>query len=259
MNCQEAQQWRHASQDGELDLSTSVEMERHVSECAACAKATKDIAALRSLLRSTAPAYKAPEDLWERVRPATISMTERKEPVNRRLMRPWLNWAFPTAIAAAAVLLAFVTVSNNSARRQLVREVASSHVRSLQPGHLMDVASTDSHTVKPWFDGKLDFAPPVVNSATNGFPLVGGRLDYLAERPVAALVYQRGNHLINVFIWPIADEPATDEKSFVERGYNILHWSAAGMNYWAVSDLNRLELREFERLLHPAPAAPVTP
>ncbi len=119
----------------------------------------------------------------------------------------------------------------------------------------MDVASTDQHTVKPWFDGKLDFAPPVNNLALHGFPLVGGRLDYLGERPVAALVYQRDKHSINLFVWPAVSESAPDEKSFVERGYNVLRWTGAGMNFWAVSDLNRLELEEFKRLLQVPPSA----
>jgi anti-sigma factor RsiW len=128
----------------------------------------------------------------------------------------------------------------------VVAALVDDHVRSLQPGHLTDVISTDKHTVKPWFDGKLDFAPPVKDLAAQGYPLVGGRLDYLGGRPVAALAYQHGKHPINLYVWPErggADAPADTTRD----GYNVLHWSADGMALWAVSDLERDELQEFER------------
>ena len=243
MNCHEAQQWRHAFADGELDLATASEMEHHVHDCPDCAKSCEDMAAFRTMLRSADPAFKAPAGLWDRVRPEIESRPERTKSGRPQPTRPWLYWAFPTALAAVVVWIAIVFVSNDSMNRQLVHEVASSHIRSLQPGHLMDIASTDQHTVKPWFDGKLDFAPPVNNLALHGFPLVGGRLDYLGERPVAALVYQRDKHLINLFVWPAVSESAPGtKKSFIERGYNLLRWTTAGMNFWAVSDLNRVEL-----------------
>jgi anti-sigma factor RsiW len=131
----------------------------------------------------------------------------------------------------------------------VAREVLTSHLRSLMPGHLMDVVSTDQHTVKPWFDGRIDFSPPVNDFAADGFRLVGGRLDYLAGRPVAALVYQRRKHIVNVFVWPAADGSQSAVESTAHDGYNLLHWRRGGMNYWMASDLNAQEMGDFARLL----------
>jgi anti-sigma factor RsiW len=117
------------------------------------------------------------------------------------------------------------------------------------PGHLSDVESTDQHTVKPWFDGKLDFAPPVENFAAQGFPLIGGRLDYLAHRPAAALVYQRRKHYISVFLLPATGEPDRPESQSTERGYNAITWTRAAMTYWVVSGVNPVELAELAKLL----------
>jgi len=158
------------------------------------------------------------------------------------------------AIAAAILIAVFLGVKVipdiRSQKQNLVaEEIVASHIRSLQPGHLMDIESTDQHTVKPWFDGKLDFAPPVVDLATQGFPLVGGRLDYIGRRNVAALVYQRQKHFINVFIWPEEKNSAKPPEVQTMQGYNVVSWSHNGMNFCAVSDLNSMELRQFADLL----------
>jgi anti-sigma factor RsiW len=139
----------------------------------------------------------------------------------------------------------------------VAREVLTSHLRSLMPGHLMDVVSTDQHTVKPWFDGRIDFSPPVKDFAADGFRLAGGRLDYLAGRPVAALVYQRRKHIVNVFVWPAADGSQSAVESTAHDGYNLLHWQRGGMNYWMASDLSAQEMGDFAHLLRGDGAVPV--
>ncbi len=128
----------------------------------------------------------------------------------------------------------------------LEEELVAGHVRSLQASHLIDVATSDQHVVKPWFDGKLDFAPPVIDLAQQGFPIVGGRLDYIDHRAVAAVVYRRGRHLINLFIWP-SDRPPPAGRHTLD-GYTLLDWNKGGMSYWAVSDVNPNDLLLFETL-----------
>jgi anti-sigma factor RsiW len=161
----------------------------------------------------------------------------------------WLKWGIPAAgTALIAVLLATASFGPSTEAR-LAQEVTASHLRSLLADHLTDVASSDQHTVKPWFAGKVDFAPPVKDLAAQGFPLVGGRLDYLQDQKVAALVYQRNKHLINLFIWPVTRSANTTKRPALSRGCNLIHWDESGMTFWAVSDLNPAELREFADLL----------
>lgn len=154
----------------------------------------------------------------------------------------------PVAASAVVILVALTLLPRTSQR--VAEEVVSDHVRSLMGEHLLDVVSSDQHTVKPWFDGKVDFAPPVVNLESQGFPLLGGRLDYLEGRTVAAEVYGRNKHKINLFVWPAAQNRNTIKKVGVVKGYNVISWQASGMNYSAVSDLNPAELRQFADLLN---------
>lgn len=157
----------------------------------------------------------------------------------------WFGTGAATAWGLALVLLATPVPPQDA----LGEAVTANHVRSLMAAHLADVASSDQHTVKPWFAGKLDFSPPVVDLASDGFPLAGGRLDYLDGRTVAALVYRSGPHVINLFVWPAADAKVQPPAFSTRQGYQLAHWAEGGMQAWAVSDLNAAELRKFASLM----------
>jgi len=164
------------------------------------------------------------------------------------LLWRWLSIGASLAFVSI-IILTFVPVLTRPPKDSLLtQEIISSHVRSLMADHLTDVLSSDQHTVKPWFNGKLDFSPPVKDLSDRGFPLVGGRLDYIGDRSVASLVYKRRQHFINLFIWPSARDSNAGEKMVMHHGYNLIHWTRSGMTYWAVSDLNSGELQEFVRL-----------
>jgi anti-sigma factor RsiW len=173
--------------------------------------------------------------------------------LRRKLMpQPWLDRpraALAGACAAAAILLSFVvgrsTAPTSSGAAQ---DVVASHVRSLMASHLQDVASTDQHTVKPWFEGRLDFGPDVRDFAQEGFPLEGGRLDYVDSRPAAALVYRHGAHVINVLEWPADGSSSTPPTLSTLRGFQLFSWRRNGLSYWAVSDLNAADLQKFAQL-----------
>jgi len=235
----------HAYVDGELDLANTRETERHLQSCADCRGTEKAIRELRSALTSDAPAYRAPAHLRRNVRAAL----RREAKSTRQTLSPWL--VFATGAAFAAVLVGAVLFQTMPGVRgnTIVDQVVASHVRSLLAAHLVDVVSSDQHTVKPWFDGKIDFAPEVRDLSANGFPLLGGRLDYLDGKTVVALVYQRNKHPINLFITPAPTSRSTSPKVMTRRGYNVFSWTNNGMKYWAVSDLNQAELSEFTELV----------
>jgi anti-sigma factor RsiW len=256
MNCEEMRELKHAYLDGELDLVRSVEIEKHLKNCDACTRVYDKARALKASIHTADLRYHAPSGLQGRIRAAVRDEAGIRETPAQSFAWPWWKWGFSVTGAALLACVVAVMVLNGSADDRLAREVAASHIRSLQAGHLTDVASTDQHTVKPWFDGRLDFAPPVVDLADQGFPLTGGRLDYLENRPVAALVYQRQKHVINLFVWPSPGGVAAAEQTFVRNGYNLVHWSAAGMTFWAVSDLNQGELRNFEQEIKNRAAPP---
>jgi anti-sigma factor RsiW len=244
MNCPQARPLIEPYADGELDAATILELEKHIHDCPACALAWRNLQGLKKALKQDALFFTAPKELRQRVQAELHSQFA---------ARPWwsfLNWnrltAATTGFATACLaLLLGVTLTRSPAQQQLTQEIVSSHIRSLMASHVLDVVSTDQHTVKPWFNGKLDFSPPVKDLVAQEFPLIGGRLDYLGGRSVAALVFQRHKHLINLFIWPAKENRAQPTSFTPIQGYNLIHWSEADMAFWAVSDLNEKELMEF--------------
>ncbi len=245
MNCAEFRLLLHAHVDGELDAANSLEVERHLRTCAACVKEENSLRALRGALRDNDLRFRAPAALKQDIRLFVKELANERARGENRFQWIW-KWLALTA-TAGAVLLLLLRPAGTSERDLLLDELVASHVRSLQVGHLTDVASTDQHTVKPWFDGKLDFAPTVKDYAAQGFPLIGGRLDYLGERNVAALVYRRNKHIINVFVWPGTGAQAFEAEK--RRGFAIISGNAKGMHYCLVSDLNESELRQLAGLL----------
>ena len=248
MICKDAQNLINGYVDGELDLIRNLEIERHIQDCALCTQDYKNHQVLSNAIKTGSLYFKAPADLRRRIQ-LSLRKAAKAEAGRRMLPKWWFNIAAPMA-AAAVILLALVPfLRGPSADDLLAGEVISSHVRSLMASHLADVSSSDQHTVKPWFAGKLNFSPPVEDLAKQGFPLIGGRLDYLEDRPVAALIYQRQKHFINLFIWPSGSDSDVETKTVSRQGYNLFHWTRSGMTFWAVSDLNNTELQKFVQLV----------
>jgi mycothiol system anti-sigma-R factor len=267
MNCEEATKLMDGYLDGELDPITSQTIEQHLRDCRKCEQAYEAHTALAHAISRGAPYYKAPAELRQRVQSSLrdavgvrasrsaarenhASLTSRW--AKRRPVLPEIPWNW-LALAAAIILAAIIASSFLPRLRPptsdqfLATQLIASHVRSLMADHLTDVASSDQHTVKPWLDTKLDFAPPVVDLSSEGFPLIGGRLDYLDNRPVAALVYGRRKHFINLFVWPAASDEAKAPKTITREGYQLLHWADSDFNYWAVSDVNVNDIQLFKQ------------
>jgi anti-sigma factor RsiW len=244
MNCREALDLVHGYIDGELDLVKSLEIEQHLGACPACKVRYDQVRELGSIIRAHAVYHAAPPALRARVAAALP-----REPASK--VRAW-GWRGMTAALALATLLGLgfgLVLLQPGADERLAREVVAAHVRSLMADHLMDIASSDQHTVKPWIAGKLDFSPPGEDLAAQGYALAGGRLDYLAERGVMALVYRRHAHVINLFVWPQAPVAESGVRSDSRQGYNVAHFTRAGMAFWAVSDLNPEEFKAFVSLV----------
>jgi anti-sigma factor RsiW len=242
MNCQQARLLIDAYADGELDATGVLELEKHLHECPACELAFRNAQNLKKSLKQDSLFFTTPAELRQKLKAELRPQTETNRP-----FWTW-NWFTAATTGVAVVCLALLlslALTRPSPRQQLAQEIVSSHIRSLMANHEMDVASSDQHTVKPWFDGKLDFSPPVKDLASQGFPLIGGRLDYLDQRAVAALVFHRAKHVINVFIWPTTERDSKPAVLAPINGYNLIHWSRGGMTFWAVSDLNGNELMEF--------------
>jgi anti-sigma factor RsiW len=246
MTCQEAGPLIHALADGELDLTRSLEIEAHLQQCQSCTMARNEIRDLGYLMKDASLRFAPAPGFEKRLRSAV-----RREANEKPVTHVWWRWVAAASLAVLVLAVGTVVVIlNRPASDTLVaQEVVSSHVRSLMVQHLTDVPSSDQHTVKPWFDGKLDYSPPVKDLAQQGFELKGGRLDYIDNRPVAALVYQRRQHFINVFVWPAKSSSKAVTQASVSQGYNLIRWANAGMEWWAVSDLNLAELQQFVQML----------
>ena len=248
MSCTEARELLHAFADGELDAVHHTKLEAHFAGCPACSAALEQILALRDSLAGARLSFEVPARLEASVRTA-LRKADGAHRAPERARLPFVRVLRGAALLAAGVLLGFMLRGSVVTEEPLVRDVVENHVRSLMVNHLADVESTDQHTVKPWFVGKLDFAPQVHDFAGAGFLLVGGRLDYLEGRPVAALVYKRRQHVINLFEWQAPG--ASDElgsRPATRQGYTVFRWTRAGTGYAVVSDLATSELEEFVRL-----------
>ncbi len=252
MDCTQSQSLLHGYLDQELDLASVMGIDQHLQSCAACKKIYDEQSTLRLAVRQHAAYHAAPAGLADCIR-AQVDRTATSAPTKREKPRwQWLQFGqwfqLGTAIAATAVVTWTAALQLNSPSQDdlISEQVIAGHARSVLTSHIADVATSDQHTVKPWLSGRLDFSPPVTDLSAAGFPLIGGRLDYLDNRSVAALVYRHDQHLINLFVWP--DSKLTRTKptqSLSKQGYHILHWSDAGMTYWAISDLNEREMKTF--------------
>jgi anti-sigma factor RsiW len=226
---------------------TSLEVEKHLAECPDCSARLQNRRVIKEAQQADALYVRAPAGLEERIRgalkpadkPSWSNMLRYNVPLNRVA-------ALLIGVILTAGLFPFIVPANNTSD-SLAQEVVASHIRSLMVDHLADVVSTDQHTVKPWFDGKIDFAPSVINLADQGFPLIGGRLDYLDNQDVTALVYQRNKHVINLFIWP--SSASAEVAPITIEGFHAINWTSVGMTYWAVSDVELSELQTFAQLI----------
>jgi anti-sigma factor RsiW len=243
MTCDEAEILLHALLDGELDAGHAREVEDHIAGCPNCAAQLAAYREMRKAVVGTGLRYAAPPGLRRRIE-ASLPQPQAptRAPNRRSVLR---GFAMGSALSAIAATGLVAIVLRNDDEQRILSEVVSAHLRSLQAGHLTDVISTDQHTVKPWFNGKLDVAPPVIDLTAQGFTLIGGRLDYIDARPVGAVIYRRRQHIINLFVAQTADAQRHTAKMETMQGFNIWHWSDRGLNYWAVSDLGADELAEF--------------
>ncbi|HEY0268112.1 MAG TPA: anti-sigma factor [Methyloradius sp.] len=251
MNHEQAQVLVTAYVDKELSISETVAFEQHLNDCIECQSEYKNQLAINELIKHNAEYFSATPQFIKQLKTILPEPASIKEP-----SKVWhFSWRIPSfstsALMASMVAIIWSTaiyLAVPTAQDRVISELISSHVRSMQVDHLSDVISTDKHTVKPWFNGKLDFSPEVTDFATQGFPLEGGRLDYINGKTVAAIVYRYKKHPINVYIWPSNNKDLVAQKSN-SHGYHLIHWITAGMEYWAVSDLAADELMIFANIL----------
>jgi len=239
MTCDEATLLLHALIDGELDAGHAREVEAHVATCGTCTAELASQREMKRILADTDLRYAAPAALRARI---DASLPQARRPNRRAVLR---GFAMGSAVSALAATGVVAVVLRQDDQQRILSEVVSAHLRSLQAGHLTDVLSTDQHTVKPWFNGKLDVAPPVIDLTAQGFTLVGGRLDYIDARAIGAVVYRRRQHIVNLFVAQTASTEHRMPKTQTMQGFNCRRWGDRGLNFWAVSDLGADELAEF--------------
>jgi len=245
MECEAVKAEVHGYLDDQLETEQVAGIQAHLRGCAACSAVYERQRAMNSVVRQHAHYHTAPHHLGRAIRSNLRALAAVERP-RRRVAWGW--FASGAAFACALTLSVGLTVFQLGPRGDgLDHELVAAHVRSLMADHLTDVASSDQHTVKPWFNGKLDMSPPVVDLASEGYPLIGGRLDYLDDRAVVALVYRRAKHPINLFIWPEAGTVAPHVET--RQGYNVVRWRQHGMSFSAVSDVNLGELEAFQKLI----------
>jgi anti-sigma factor RsiW len=248
MNCAECEVLIHALIDGELDAGHARDVEAHVESCPACAEKLAVYRAMRGAMAQARLKEPAPAALRDRIE-AALPKSSAQVIAPRQFFQPsrrtfFGGFAVGTAVSAALAASLVLTVFRGDPEQTVANEVVAAHVRSLQPGHLMDVETSDQHTVKPWFNGKVDAAPPVIDLTALGFTLLGGRLDYIDGQPTAAIVYRRRQHVINLFVAPRV-AARHGETAEVRHGFNVRHWTEDGLDFWAVSDIAAGELDEF--------------
>jgi anti-sigma factor RsiW len=262
MNCADAEVLIHALIDDELDAGHARDVEAHAATCPDCGPRLEAFRAMRRTMAKLDLKLTATPPLRGRIEAALASPPTRLASAPRLpqpLRRAFLGgFAAGTALSAATAAGLFLAMLGNNVEQTVANEVVSAHVRSLQPGHLTDVQTSDQHTVKPWFNGKLDVAPPVIDLTAQGFTLVGGRLDYIDGEPVAAIVYRRRRHLINLFVAQRLGDKRAGARSETIQGFHARHWSEQGLDMWAVSDIAADELGEFAQDISAAlkPASP---
>ena len=264
MNCADTEIMLHALLDGELDAGHARDVETHVATCPACAEKLKAFRAMREAFAETPLKETAPAHLRSRIEAAlAVPAVEVSAPRQSWLASARASWknffggfAVGTALSAAVAASLVIAVVRNDQNQQIASDVVSAHLRSLQAGHLTDVETSDQHTVKPWFNGKLDVAPPVIDLTAQGFTLIGGRLDYINGQPVASIVYRRRKHVINLFVAQPLGTAVRSAKDETVQGFNIRHWSESGLDLWAVSDIDAGELDEFGQKFTAALHAP---
>ena len=249
MQCDEVRPRLEAYLDGELAETERPALRDHLQSCPDCGPEATAIERLRDEIRSSAPVYRAPDELRSQIRFALRREAAASAPAASRAPG-WLAYAASILLAAAVGSGGTFVLVGERQTDTMATEIIDSHLRSLLGTHLTDVASSDQHTVKPWFAGRTDLSPPAVDLGAEGFPLVGGRLDLIAGKPVPALVYKRRQHVISLFVLPAS--PADRSADLTRRGYNVRHWDEGDLGFWAVTDAAPSELAEFERLFRKA-------